>query len=74
MGDELVQQFSLHEAFPFIVPKPPMLLLLPEIMLWTRWTAGVASASLGVSPPFISSVSSFLLKVLKDGEEQKLQG
>lgn len=73
MGDELVQQFSLHEAFPFIVPKPPML-LLPEIMPWTRWTAGVASASLGVSPPFISSVSSFLLKVLKDGEEQKLQG
>lgn len=74
VGGELVQQFSLREAFPFIVPKPPMLLLLPEITLWTRWTADAASASLGVSPPFTFSISSFLLKVLKAGEEQKLQG
>lgn len=72
VGGELVQQVSLHEAFPFILPKPPML-LLPEIMLWTRRTAGAASASLGVSPPFTSSISSFLLKVLKDAKEQKLQ-
>lgn len=70
VAGELIQQVSLREAFPFSLPKPPML-LLP--MLWTG-TAGAAPASLGLSPPFTSSTSSFLLKVLKDAEEQKLQG
>lgn len=47
---------SLREAFPFLLPKPPML-LLPEIMLWTR-TAGAASASL-LPPLFLHSFSKF---------------
>lgn len=55
MGGELIQQIFLCEAFPFILPKPPRL-LLPEIMLWTR-SAGAASASLGILPPFTSSTS-----------------
>lgn len=52
---ELIQQVSLHEAFPFILPKPPTL-LLPQTMLWTG-TAGASSASRGVLPPFTSSTS-----------------
>lgn len=44
-GGELVQQVSLCEGFPFILLKPP-LLLLPETMLWTRRTAGGASCPL----------------------------
>lgn len=52
MGGELIQQVSLHKGFPFILLKPPVP-LLPETMLWTRWTAGGASTSLGISPLYL---------------------
>lgn len=49
------------KGFPFIVLKPPVL-LLPETMLWASWTAGVASVSFGIStplPPILHSACKF---------------
>lgn len=72
MGGELIQQVSLHKGFPFILLKPPAP-LLPETMLWTRWTAGGASTSLGISPPlpplFLYSRSKFF-KTPRDGHHK----
>ena len=72
MGGELVQQVSLRKGFPFILPKPSVL-LLPETMLWTRWTTGGASLSLGMSPPlpplFLHSGPKFF-KTPRDGNQK----